>query len=463
MSEGRNLEQIVYPAEGSRPAELRDEQIKGGVDRSSAECSCRITLSEEELVTLHTWTNGRHGVSQKARVILAAAGTSNIANISRSVGVSRVSVYDWLERFRRNGLAGLALNGIGELTSAQKHQLEEWKSGDRPQLAKRAKFILDMAKTADLDGAAVRAGVSASTALRWRAVFRKSGPAGLEPVKRVPLKVLPKARPEELTALSRWAETNRGYCRRAQIILGLLAGKSIEEVANCVRVSKHTVFFWRRQFIARGLRGLGRKSLFSIPGEDRESLERMKASPNLAISKRAIVIMDALQNGDIVGAAGRGNVAESTARQWRRAFEQRGVEGLRHPKLPPVPPREPGLPWVFEMFLPIHLQCKRKGKDVAFDGETTVIASKWLSVMLKDPLAKAYGRTLIGRRLVGNIEWPTIGPNDRPIILQIEGLALHWDAGSVRIGIRKFKFTAAPASPAAGSVAEGPPGCSGSV
>ncbi len=61
----------------------------------------------EELVRLTRSTAGRAGLALRARIVLAAADGNANERIAKQVGVSKVSVLKWRERYQGKGLAGL--------------------------------------------------------------------------------------------------------------------------------------------------------------------------------------------------------------------------------------------------------------------------------------------------------------------------------------------------------------------
>jgi hypothetical protein len=69
-----------------------------------------ILLSDEERTALESWqrsTTLRTGVVRRARIILLVADGLSIAEVVRKVGITRHSVYKWVDRFQQGRLDGL--------------------------------------------------------------------------------------------------------------------------------------------------------------------------------------------------------------------------------------------------------------------------------------------------------------------------------------------------------------------
>lgn len=60
-----------------------------------------------ELVHLTRSTSAPAGKVRRARIVLLAADGVGLRAISRTVGVDRKVVRDWLDRYRKKGIAGL--------------------------------------------------------------------------------------------------------------------------------------------------------------------------------------------------------------------------------------------------------------------------------------------------------------------------------------------------------------------
>jgi len=73
--------------------------------------SITIRLTAKERQTLLSWqrsTTISAGRARRGRVILLMADRVPISHIADMVGISRRFVYKWVQRFLREGLAGLA-------------------------------------------------------------------------------------------------------------------------------------------------------------------------------------------------------------------------------------------------------------------------------------------------------------------------------------------------------------------
>jgi biotin operon repressor len=73
--------------------------------------SLTIRLTPAERQTLLAWqrsTTIHAGVARRGRILLLLADGMSITDIAATVGISRRFVYKWVQRFRREGLEGLA-------------------------------------------------------------------------------------------------------------------------------------------------------------------------------------------------------------------------------------------------------------------------------------------------------------------------------------------------------------------
>jgi len=73
--------------------------------------SLTIHLTPSERRTLLAWQRStaiRAGLLRRARIILLVADGMPITDIAATVGISRRFVYKWVQRFREEGLEGLA-------------------------------------------------------------------------------------------------------------------------------------------------------------------------------------------------------------------------------------------------------------------------------------------------------------------------------------------------------------------
>jgi hypothetical protein len=70
-----------------------------------------VSLAPETRATLAQWVrspNRAAGLVQRARIVLLAAEAQPLRRIAEQVGVDRNVVRRWVDRFRAQGLAGLA-------------------------------------------------------------------------------------------------------------------------------------------------------------------------------------------------------------------------------------------------------------------------------------------------------------------------------------------------------------------
>jgi transposase len=72
--------------------------------------SSRLTISDEDRVTLTGWTRSSTasaGHAERAAIVLACAAGSGTSEAARRLGVSRPTIIKWRDRFAERGMAGL--------------------------------------------------------------------------------------------------------------------------------------------------------------------------------------------------------------------------------------------------------------------------------------------------------------------------------------------------------------------
>jgi transposase-like protein len=72
--------------------------------------STRLTISDEDRVTLTAWTRSTTvsaGHAERAAIVLTCADGSGTSEAARHLGLSRPTVIKWRDRFARHGMAGL--------------------------------------------------------------------------------------------------------------------------------------------------------------------------------------------------------------------------------------------------------------------------------------------------------------------------------------------------------------------
>src|ERR671927_106851 len=72
--------------------------------------SLTVRLTPRERQTLLAWqraTTIPAGLARRGRILLLVAEQIPVAQVARTVGISRRFVYKWVQRFRAQGLAGL--------------------------------------------------------------------------------------------------------------------------------------------------------------------------------------------------------------------------------------------------------------------------------------------------------------------------------------------------------------------
>ena len=70
----------------------------------------QVDLTAEDrsvLESLQRSTTVKAGVARRARIVLLRAEGQSVTSISRTVGLARLFVYKWVERYNRQGVAGL--------------------------------------------------------------------------------------------------------------------------------------------------------------------------------------------------------------------------------------------------------------------------------------------------------------------------------------------------------------------
>lgn len=74
-----------------------------------------LLLTPEERYALKPWqrsTTIRAGLGKRARIILMLADDASITHMTKTVGIRHSFVFKWAERYRRQGLTGLANKAI---------------------------------------------------------------------------------------------------------------------------------------------------------------------------------------------------------------------------------------------------------------------------------------------------------------------------------------------------------------
>jgi transposase len=402
-----------------------------------------IDLTDDETSVLQSWAQGDCRVARRAKAVLAAASTDNIAAIGRCAGLARASVYFWLARFRNERLHGLFNNAVAALSSIQWQQLEKAKSGSDPRFAKRAAFILDVAQSANVLSAAEKVGIRLNAGRFWLRVFKREGVDGLTHPRGKRVGRLPKLDSEEFALLQQWSGAGQVFSRRATVVLALAQGESVPAVAARLGITKARVFYWRNRLIRYGLGAIAPKNRLALPDTERDLLEALQNDPSPAFAKRASLLLDLCTNGDLVAAAKRRHVSLTAARNWKRAYEERGVAGLRKPKLaPPAPPPRSHVPLVFPIELAVELQVFAHGRVAALSGITTNFSSRYLTVSLNREATELIGKKLC--RVSAEVYWPARTPDGQQLRLQIQGSAVQAATAVMRIAIRTFGFNTAP-------------------
>jgi len=70
----------------------------------------QVELTAEDrsvLESLQRSTTVKAGLAKRARIVLLRAEGQSVTSISRTVGLARLFVYKWVERYNRQGVAGL--------------------------------------------------------------------------------------------------------------------------------------------------------------------------------------------------------------------------------------------------------------------------------------------------------------------------------------------------------------------
>ena len=430
-------ETAQFSLESSFPA-----AAEADLPRPQAGARPLVCLTDQECSVLNSWALRSDRLAKRAKVILAAALTDNVAHISRYAGLHRASVYLWRERFRSSRLDGIVIKEVAGLTTAQEQELENLQTGDDPRLARRAALILEITRTSDLSSAAARAGVRVSDARLGRRAFKRAGIDGLRPPQ-CDFERFLELSAENADRLRLWAEAGRPFSRRARIILALAQGEPVDTVAARIGVTTASVFYWRRCFLLQGLEAVAPKNMPQAQPIEREALKQLQSGSNAQVAKRASLLLDWLDSGDIVCAAKRHGVSLTSARNWRHAFESRGVDGLRSPKLPPPPPppRSP-LPLVVPMQLNVDISVKVNGQLVPLQGVTTTLASRCLTLSLNGSASRQLFN-VSGARVTANVHWPAPRSNGKTMLLRIQGAVAECSCENMRVRIRKFEFTPA--------------------
>jgi hypothetical protein len=76
----------------------------------SREARTKVFLTTEQRDELLGWlrrTNIAAGLAKRARAMLLLAEGTNVSATARLIGLQRRHLYKWIERFRKQGIAGL--------------------------------------------------------------------------------------------------------------------------------------------------------------------------------------------------------------------------------------------------------------------------------------------------------------------------------------------------------------------
>jgi hypothetical protein len=172
-----------------------------------------------------------------------------------------------------------------------------------------------------------------------------------------------------------------------------------------------------------------------VSPEQRQGLEQLRASSDIAVARRASVLLHLIENGDVIAAAREHNVTPKSLRIWKNAFERRGVAGLLRPEGPRIARRLLEQP-VFPVQLPIHVRLTPARERSSFAGETTMIGRRCITVVFNE--SESGQSDLTGVRVIADIDWPTTGPGRRT--LHIRATVTHSDRGTIRLTLRRYEF-----------------------
>jgi len=405
-----------------------------------------LELTEHERSVLISWAQGDHSIARRAKVVLAYADHANVTTISRSAGWSRVSIYHWIDRFRNGRLQGIFRNAIECLTPAQAQELEHAKNGADSRFAKRAAFLLEVAQSPDLRRAASEFGISLNAARLWLRAFHRAGIEGLAHPKAARSRKFPKLSGEELALLRQWSEAGRSFSRRAAVILALCQGESVDAVATRQQISKASVSVWRNRFIRDGLDAIAPKHRMTLGPGEREAIQKLQSDGSPVIAKRASVLLDLFDSGDVFATARRHDVSLTAVRNWKRAFRERGVAGLCNPKLARPPrPRPRAGPLVLPIQLRVDLQVETAAGIVKASGISTRFSSRQLTISLNHEAAELV-QSSDGCRVSAKVHWPAQTPDGAQLRLRLLGTIVPSTAPEMRIAIRTFTFIPAIAT-----------------
>ncbi|MGB9033947.1 MAG: IS630 family transposase [Paeniglutamicibacter sp.] len=139
--------------------------------------------------------------------------------------------------------------------------LTRWAGGaEGPRLAERARIVLACSEGLPTVRVAVKLGVTADTARKWRSRFASRRLAGLtdtpRPGRRKAELVLSEEERAQLTRWARRAKTAQFLALRAKIVLRCAQGGTNKQVAAELGVSHRSVNHWRARFVERRLDGL---------------------------------------------------------------------------------------------------------------------------------------------------------------------------------------------------------------
>lgn len=297
--------------------------------------------------------------ARRASAVLLAAQGLEQREIADQVGLAPPTVARWVERYRREGIGGLADRPrrrkkiVDEIAAVDRELLVSWMGSERipEDVRRRARAMVLLADGVALKDICRTVGVSGPILWKWRNRYREHGVDGLCP--RASAHAELEVPASERTLLERWAGDLSGNSAvPARIILMAAEGRDTQHIATCVGRSPTAVRNWLRKYREGGLNRISPEVAMRPPTraelswEDREIVARWLERPDVLVDedavRRARAVQLVAEGVRIKDIAGRLHVQPGSVGEWLRRYRRDGVAGLatkhggRRPKHGPI-------------------------------------------------------------------------------------------------------------------------------
>ena len=202
----------------------------------------------EELEKLSQSRDAKERMVLRARIVLELLDGKQLQDVARELCVTINTAAKWRDRFDAQGVAGLQ-DSLPVLYGDAWEAEVLAKIGEEPPEGMAQWNPVALSRALDTSENAVR------RFLRRKGIQLTGGIPGNEKG----ITCTPEQR-AALEKLARSRKTEKYLVQRAQIVLGLLDGKPVQDVMREQGVSRRTVLNWRSRFEAQGVAGLRSES-----------------------------------------------------------------------------------------------------------------------------------------------------------------------------------------------------------